>query len=97
MLVSTHIDCILERNREKIMSNIVKEVFYLEGHPHITLNNLLKMTGVAETGGRAKLMVSDGLVSVNGEIELRKTAKILADSHVTGEGFEITVLAGDGV
>ena len=79
------------------MSDVVKEVFYLEGHPHITLNNLLKMTGIADTGGQAKLMVSDGLVSVDGEIELRKTAKILADSRVTGDGFEITVLAGDEV
>ncbi len=71
--------------------SIMKEDFYLEGHPHVALNDLLKMTGVAETGGRAKLMVADGIISVDGEIELRKTAKIHAGSKVTGEGFEITV------
>lgn len=79
------------------MSDIVKEVFYLEGHPHIALNNLLKMTGIADTGGQAKWMVGEGLVQVDGELELRKTAKILANSKVTGEGFEITVLAGDEI
>lgn len=73
---------------------IRKEVFYLEGHPHITLNNLLKMLGYAETGGRAKLMVAEGGIKVNGVVELRKTAKIVADSVVIGEGFEITVREG---
>ena len=73
---------------------IMKEEFFLENHPNIALNDLLKMTGVAETGGRAKLMVADGLISVNGEVELRKTAKIVAGSIVTGDGFEITVCDG---
>lgn len=76
------------------MNTELKEDFYLEDHPHVALNDLLKMTGVAETGGRAKLMVAEGLVNVNGELELRKTAKILAGSKVTGEGFEITVCEG---
>ncbi|WP_270049319.1 RNA-binding S4 domain-containing protein [Ignatzschineria rhizosphaerae] len=77
---------------------MIKEAFYLENHPHVALNDLLKMTGIAETGGRAKLMVADELISVNGALELRKTAKILAGSVVTGtidgQDFEITVLEG---
>lgn len=77
---------------------MIKEDFYLENHPHVALNDLLKMTGIAETGGRAKLMVADGLINVNGELELRKTAKILAGSVVTGtigdQDFEITVFEG---
>lgn len=73
---------------------IQKEKFYLEGNPHIALNNLLKMVGVADTGGRAKLLVAEGVIQVNGEVELRKTAKILAGSIVTGDGFEITVYEG---
>lgn len=52
------------------------------------------MLGYAETGGRAKLMIAEGGIKVNGAIELRKTAKIIAGSVVTGHGFEITVLAG---
>lgn len=76
----------------------MQEDFYLEGHPHVALNDLLKMSGIAETGGRAKMMVADGLILVNGELELRKTAKILAGSIVTGtigdQGFKITVIEG---
>lgn len=73
---------------------IRKENFYLEGHPHVALNDLLKMMGFADTGGRAKHMVGEGLIKVNGTTELRKTAKIVTGSIVTGEGFEITVLEG---
>lgn len=71
-----------------------KENFYLENHPHIALNDLLKMVGVAESGGSAKHIIAEGLISVNGVIELRKTAKIVADSVVTGNGFAITVKEG---
>lgn len=80
------------------MKTIVRENFYLEDHPHIALNDLLKMVGAADTGGRAKMMVADGIVNVNGEIELRKTAKIVAGSLVTCSvgvhDFEITVCTG---
>ncbi|MBS7815151.1 RNA-binding S4 domain-containing protein [Wohlfahrtiimonas chitiniclastica] len=68
--------------------------FYLENHPHVALNDLLKMVGIADTGGRAKLMVAEGNISVNGTIELRKTAKIQEGSIVTGAGFEILVCEG---
>lgn len=68
--------------------------FYLEDHAHVALNDLLKMSGIAESGGRAKHMVAEGLIHVNGALELRKTAKIVAGSVVTGEGFEIQVHAG---
>lgn len=68
--------------------------FYLEDHAHIALNDLLKMVGVADSGGSAKHMVAEGLISVNGVLELRKTAKIIDGSKVTGNGFAIHVHAG---
>ncbi|MBP6117636.1 MAG: RNA-binding S4 domain-containing protein [Neisseriaceae bacterium] len=70
------------------------EIFYLEDHPHVALCNLLKMMGVSETGGQGKMMVAEGMVHVNGVLELRKTAKILAGSIVSGDGFQIEVRAG---
>ena len=89
----------IPKEQRDFMNPIVKENFYLEKHPHVALNDLLKMVGIADTGGRAKLMVADGIISVNGEIELRKTAKILAGSIVTceidGQAFEITVVEGN--
>ncbi len=42
----------------------------------IALCDLLKTTGIANSGGQGKAIVADGHVLVDGEIELRKTAKI---------------------
>lgn len=42
----------------------------------IELIQLLKVLGIAETGGHAKIIVDDGLVKLNGEIEYRKRAKL---------------------
>ena len=49
--------------------------FELKGE-FIALCDLLKTTGIANSGGQGKLFVADGIVMVDGEIELRKTAKI---------------------
>lgn len=52
------------------------ERFSLGKHEYIALCDLLKLTGVANTGGHAKLLIAAGEVTRNGEIETRKTAKI---------------------
>jgi len=43
---------------------------------YVELCNLLKLTGLADSGGRGKVMVAEGLVKVDGLVESRKTAKI---------------------
>lgn len=43
---------------------------------YIELIQLLKATGISESGGHAKLMVEDGLAFFNGKIEFRKRAKL---------------------
>ena len=50
--------------------------FDLDGHEYIELCNLLKLTGIAGSGGMAKMLVADGQVLVDGEVELRKRCKI---------------------
>lgn len=45
--------------------------------PFIELIGLLKATGIAQTGGHAKFIVEDGDVIRNGEVELRKRAKLI--------------------
>lgn len=62
---------------------------------HITLDQLLKATGVADSGGQAKAMVADGGVSVDGQPELRKTAKLHAGQVVTLGDVRIRVLGAD--
>ncbi len=59
----------------------------------IELNQLLKMVGVCDSGGAGKVLVAEGVVSVDGHVELRKTCKIRAGSVVTLGDVRITVLA----
>ena len=59
---------------------------------HIELNQLLKLAGVADSGGHGKAIVASGAVSVDGEIELRKTAKIRAGQVVTLDDIEIRIV-----
>jgi len=66
--------------------------FELRGE-FITLDRLLKATGLAESGGRAKTMVAEGLVQVDGRDELRKTAKLRAGQVVALTGVRIRLLA----
>ena len=60
---------------------------------YITLDALLKATGLAPSGGIAKMMVADGLVQVDGRDELRKTCKIHAGQVVSLAGARIKVNA----
>jgi len=69
----------------------------LEGD-YVELNLLLKLTGHAASGGEGKHFVADGLVSVDGVVELRKTHKVRAGQIVKfvdpsrGADVEISVL-----
>lgn len=67
--------------------------FELNGE-FIELCNLLKLAGLANSGGQGKLMVSDGIVQVDGNIETRRTAKIRAGQVVECLGQRIVVKAG---
>ena len=58
---------------------------------HVALCDLLKLTGLADSGGAGKAMVAEGLVKVDGKVELRKTCKIRAGQVVTVGGERITV------
>jgi ribosome-associated protein len=70
--------------------------FELRGE-HITLDALLKATGLAPSGGGAKQMVAEGKVQVDGRDELRKTCKIRAGQVVAVAGARIAVVAaGNG-
>ena len=50
--------------------------FDLAEHDYIELHNLLKVTGLCQSGGIAKLLIADGLVRVDSLIELRKRCKV---------------------
>jgi ribosome-associated protein len=68
--------------------------FSLRGEEFIELNKMLKILQIAQTGGHAKLMIQDGVVSLNGEQESRIRAKLRAgDVVVVEEELEIRVVA----
>ncbi len=61
----------------------------------VELHNLLKITGLADSGGSAKQIVASGAVKVDGEVELRKTCKIRAGQSVLLGDTRIAVKEAD--
>lgn len=59
---------------------------------HVKLDNLLKLTGLCDSGGAGKHLVATGAVTVDGEQELRKTRKLRAGQVVHVGGIEIRVV-----
>ena len=57
----------------------------------IKLDQFLKATDVARSGGEAKLIIRSGDVAVNGEMELRRGRKLYDSDVVTGEDVSFTV------
>jgi len=59
----------------------------------VELNQLLKLTGLCDSGGMGKAIVASGEVTVDGVVELRKTCKIRAGQVVRLDDIEIHVRA----
>ena len=70
--------------------NVTAIEFALRGE-FIPLDALLKATGIASSGGVAKMMVGAGDVQVDGREELRKTCKIRAGQVVDAPGARVRV------
>lgn len=61
---------------------------------YIKLDSLLKLAGLVETGGEAKLLIQNGQVQVNGEACTMRGKKLRAGDTVTLDGR--TVAIGQG-
>ncbi|QDS88269.1 ribosome-associated protein [Rosistilla ulvae] len=57
----------------------------------IRLDNFIKLTGVVGTGGQAKMLIQNGEVTVNGEVETRRRKKLTIgdEIEVLGEVFRV--------
>lgn len=53
---------------------------------YIKLDQFLKQMQAVSTGGQAKLMIQDGEVSVNGEVETRRGRKLVKGDRVAMDG-----------
>jgi len=58
---------------------------------YIKLNQLLKWCGETSTGGEADMLIADGKVSFNGEIEFRRGKKVRPGDIVNVNNNEYTV------
>jgi ribosome-associated protein len=61
----------------------------------VELYKILKFEGLVTTGGEAKLLIGDGQVSVNGEVETRKRRKIVDGDTIDFGGEKIQVRLAD--
>ena len=58
---------------------------------YIKLGQALKAAGLAESGVDAKLVIQDGLVKVNGQIETQRGKKLVAGDLVEFDGEQIKI------
>jgi ribosome-associated protein len=65
--------------------------FKLEGREYIELNDLLKVTGLFDSGGMAKIAIAEGRVRVDDHPELRRRCKIRMGQRVEYDGHTIIV------
>ncbi|NCO00601.1 MAG: RNA-binding S4 domain-containing protein [Epsilonproteobacteria bacterium] len=59
---------------------------------YIELFKLLKVLDLVDSGAQAKMLVADGYVTRNGEVELRKRAKIISGDVIKVADAVIEVL-----
>lgn len=58
------------------------QTFTLKDQEYIELNKLLKLLQLAETGGAANEMITEGAVEVNGQIETQKRKKLRKNDKI---------------
>jgi ribosome-associated protein len=83
----------LAKPLDKRHSETVEIIQFQLQDEHVRLCDLLKLAGIAQSGGQGKHMVADGAVTVDGRPETRKTAKIRAGQTVECHGVVVRVLA----
>lgn len=66
------------------------EVIHLR-EDYIKLGQALKAAGLVDTGAEAKIAVQDGLVRVNGRIEVQRGKKLVAGDMVEYRGKNIKI------
>ena len=64
------------------------------GDRPINLTQVLKLAGCVQTGGEAKVVIAEGLVRVNGEIESRKRRQMKVGDTVALEDGPTILLVG---
>ena len=66
----------MERKKLKVRAVIDSEEKIFITTPFIKLDSAMKLSGIADTGGMAKMLIEDSLVKVNGEICTQRGKKL---------------------
>ena len=59
---------------------------------YIKLDSLLKFAAVVGTGGEAKYVISEGMVTVNGEVCTMRGKKLLPGDKVSFQGLDFEIV-----
>ena len=59
----------------------------------IRLGQLLKLAGVVGSGAEGKMLLAEGEVVVNGEVELRRGRQLRPGDRVSAAGEELVIAA----
>lgn len=62
---------------------------------YITLGQFLKVVNAVESGAMAKMVIADGEVLVNGEVEVRRGKKLRHGDKVSFDGIDYEVVNED--
>lgn len=58
----------------------------------IKLGQLLKLAGMVDSGATAKIVINDGQVKVNDEVDLRRGRKVYKGDIVTFDGESVKAI-----
>ena len=82
--------CSMNMIRNTILACIDME--YQLNDEYIELMKLLKYLNVVQSGGEAKMVISEGLVKVNGQVEFRKRHKLRKGFVIEFEDIRIDIV-----
>jgi ribosome-associated protein len=57
----------------------------------VELFKILKFEGLVDSGGAAKMAISEGVVRVNGKVETQKRKQIVSGDVIEFQGIELLV------
>ncbi len=75
----------------------MQHVDFILERDFVELNQLLKLAGIVDSGGAGKHLVAEGVVRVDGAVELRKTCKIHEGQIVAVGDIEVKVWPKSGI
>ena len=69
----------------------MEEITIRNGDEFIKLGQAIKAAGFVESGVEAKIVIQDGLVKVNGEVETQRGKKLVGGEIVEFEGNKLLI------